>query len=240
MAQSKKKRTSGMFDFENMQSKFQEERRNLNAVCERLRAVNEIDLARLMSDACALMEDEALQLLASKLSFKGLLDLRDAIQHVPNNIPCIVNGISLRLSFIFKIFKSLLSQHSDNMSMADFQMYVTFIETYSPAFVSAKKPSVAHLSKLTQKEDLPFNNFIAPPVARCFQCEKDLTIRNNPSKAKLFTLDGPIPCTKVTLECRCCSYVYGVCNYSEKSGSHFYPKSDEYDIDLIEVKCHLC
>ena len=103
----KKKRTSGMFDFENMQSKFQEERRTVR---ERLRAVNEIDLARLMSDACALMEDEALQLLASKLSFKGLLDLRDAIQHVPNNIPRIVNGISLRLSFIFKIFKSLLSK----------------------------------------------------------------------------------------------------------------------------------
>ena len=102
-----------MFDFENMQSKFQEERRNLNAVRERLRAVNEIDLAQLMSDACALMEDEALQLLASKLSFKGLLDLRDAIQHVPNNISRIVNGISLRLSFIFKIFKSLLSQKKD-------------------------------------------------------------------------------------------------------------------------------
>ena len=102
-----------MFDFENMQSKFQEERRNLNAVRERLRAVNEIDLARLMSDACALMEDEALQLLTSKLSFKGLLDFRDAIQHVPNNIPRIVNGISLRLSFIFKIFKSLLSQKKD-------------------------------------------------------------------------------------------------------------------------------
>ena len=97
---------------------------------------------------------------------------------------------------------------------------MTFNETYCPAFISAKKPSVDHLWKLTQKEDLPFNKFIAPPVARCFQCEKDLTIRNNPSKAKLFTLDGPIPCTKVTLECRCCSYVYGVCNYSEKSGSH--------------------
>ncbi len=66
MAQSKKKRTSGMFDFQNMQSKFEEERRNLNAVRERLKAVNEIELARLMSDTCALTEDEALQLLASK------------------------------------------------------------------------------------------------------------------------------------------------------------------------------
>ena len=224
-----------MFDFENMQSRFEEERRNVDAVHERLKAVNEIDLARLMSYACALTEDEALQLLASKLSVKGLLDLRTAVQHVPNNIPGIVNGISLRISFIFKIFQSLPSQHLNKMSMADFQKYVKFLETYCPVFVSAKKPSVDHLWNLTQKEDLPFNKFIAPPVARCFQCEKHLTVRNNPSKAKVFTLDGPTPCTKVTLECRCCSYVYGVCNYSDKSGSHFYPKSDEYDIDLIEV-----
>ena len=234
MAQSKKKRTSGMSDFENLQSKFQEEKRNLNAVRERLKVVNEIDLAR-VSDSCALKEDEALQLLASKLSIKGLLDLRDAIQHIPKNIPRIVNGISLRLSFIFKIFQRLPSQHLDNMSMADFETYVKFIETYCPVFITAKKPSADHLWRLTQTEDLPFNKFITPPVARCFQCEKDLTIRNNPSQAKVFTLDGPIPCTKVTLECRCCSYVYGVCNYSDKSGSHFYPKSDEYDVDIIEV-----
>jgi hypothetical protein len=51
-------------------------------------------------------EDEALQLLASKLSFEGLLNLCDAARHVPKNIPCVVNGISLRYSFIFKIFES--------------------------------------------------------------------------------------------------------------------------------------
>ena len=70
MAQSKKKRTSGMFDFDNMLSKFEEEKRNLNTVRERLKAVNEVDLVRLMSDACVLMEDEALQLLAAKLSIE--------------------------------------------------------------------------------------------------------------------------------------------------------------------------
>ena len=83
--------------------------------------MNEIDLARVMSDSCALEEDEALQLLASKLSIKGLLDLRDAIQHIPKNIPRIVNGISLRISLIFKIFQRLPSQHLENISMADFE-----------------------------------------------------------------------------------------------------------------------
>ena len=92
-----------MFDFENMQSKFQEEKKNLNAVRKRLKAVNQIDLIRLMSDACVLMEEEVLQLLALKLSAEGLLKLRDAIQHVPNNIPRIVNGISLRINFMFKV-----------------------------------------------------------------------------------------------------------------------------------------
>jgi hypothetical protein len=87
MAQSKKKRTSGMFDFENMQAKFREKKRNVNAARDRLKALKEIDLARLMSDACHLMEDEALQLLASKLSIEGLLNLRDTIQHISNNIP---------------------------------------------------------------------------------------------------------------------------------------------------------
>ena len=87
MAQSKKKRTSGMFDFDNMLSKFEEEKRNLNTVRERLKAVNEVDLVRLMSDVCVLMEDEALQLLAAKLSIEGLLNLRNAVQHVPKNIP---------------------------------------------------------------------------------------------------------------------------------------------------------
>jgi hypothetical protein len=233
MSSKKKKRPSGMFDFGNVLSKFEDEKRNLDAIRERLKAVNEIDLGRLLSDACVLMEDEALQLLASKLSFEGLLNLRDAVRHVPKNIPRVVNGISLRYSFIFKILESLPSQHLV-MSMADFQMYVKFAETYCPNFIAEKKAS-DHLWKLTQTEDLPFNKFLTPPVARCIQCQKDLTIRNNPSKAKVFTLDGPIPCTKVTLECRCCSYVYGICNYSDGSGSHFYPKSDEYDVELIEV-----
>ncbi len=163
-----------------------------------------------------LMEDEALQLLAAKLSIEGLLNLRNAVQHVPKNIPRVVNGVSLRSTFMFTT-------------------YVKFVETYCPIFLSEKKDG-DNLWKLTQTKDLPYNKFLTPPVATCFQCQKDLTLRNNPSKAKLFTLDGPIPCTKITLECRPCSHVYGICNYSDKSGSHYYPKSDVlFNIDVIEV-----
>ncbi len=50
----------------------------------------------------------------------------------------------------------------------------------------------------------------------------------------MFTLDGSIPCTKVTWNADF-AHVYGVCKYSDESGSHFYPKSDEYDVELIEV-----
>lgn len=80
---------------------------------------------------------------------------------------------------------------------------------------------------------MSFNKFLTPPVSLCMQCEKKLTIRNNPSKAKLFTLDGPVPCTKDTLECSDCSHVYGICNYDDKVGAHFYPK--DFQVNLVEI-----
>jgi hypothetical protein len=58
-------------------------------------------------------------------------------------------------------------------------------------------------------------------------------MHNDPSKATLFTSEGPIPCSKISLECRDCSIKYGVANYSEEKGTHFYP--EELEVDEIEV-----
>ena len=69
-------------------------------------------------------------------------------------------------------------------------------------------------------EDVTYNKFLSPPVSICISCDKALTIWNNPSKAKLFTL-----------ECRECAHVYGVCNYTNKSGTRFY----QHDVGIIEI-----
>ena len=105
-----------------------------------------------------------------------------------------------------------------------------FIETYCGAFLGETE-SDDHLWELTKTEDVIYNKFLSPPVSLCILCDKALTIRNNPSKAKLFTLKGPVPRTKITLECRACSLVYGVCNYTDKSGTRFY----QHDVGIIEI-----
>ena len=117
-----------MFDFENMQSKFQEERRNLNAFRERLRARGKrnrpgtIDVGRVCLDGRS-----SAAVVSIKTFIQRLLDLRDAIQHVPNNIPRIVNGISLRLSFIFKIFKSFKTFAKKKTAGGNYELFYSLV-----------------------------------------------------------------------------------------------------------------
>ncbi|CAB4029202.1 Hypothetical predicted protein, partial [Paramuricea clavata] len=58
-------------------------------------------------------------------------------------------------------------------------------------------------------------------------------MRNNPSSAILFTLNGPVCCRKVSLECRDCSIKYGVCKYSDEHGARYY--QSHLTLDIIEV-----
>ena len=232
--QPKKKRTSGLFNFDEVKARVESNNDYIRDVRQRMNALKEVDLCRLMSNASKLTEDEALQLLASKLSIEGLYNLRRAISHVPDNITRVVNGTSMRSTFIYNIFQSFTSLSSENMTVDDLSMYIQFAETYCSSFLTVKEND-NHLWKLTETEELSFLKFLTPPVSLCMQCDKKLSVRNNPSKAKVFTLNGPIPCSKVTLECRDCCYIYGICNYSDAKGTHFYPREMAAAIELVEV-----
>jgi hypothetical protein len=50
-----------------------------------------------------------------------------------------------------------------------------------------------------------------------------ILLHNNPSTATRFTLDGPVVCSKITLECRSCSIRYDICNFTDSSGIRYYP-----------------
>ena len=186
-----------------------------------------------MSQVFDLNEDEALLLLASKLSFTGVNSLRKSIRHVPKNIRRVLSDVPLWLNLIHKIFTSenvKSDERCSSVSIDELSLYINFMETYCAAFIDETE-SDDHLWELTKTEEIIYNKYLSPPVSICILCDKALTIRNNPSKAKLFTLDGPVPCTKITLECRGCAHVYGVCNYTNKSGTHFY----QHDVGIIEI-----
>lgn len=229
---AKKKRISSLFDFDNVKAEMEEQNKYFADFREHLEALRNTDIKRIMSDA-SLKEDEALQFLACKLSVESLNNLKVAIQHVPENIPRVVDGISLRLSYIYKIFSTFSSKHGGTQpTIEEVGLYVKFMETHCPCFLS-KQDHLADFWTLTEKEHTPFNKFLTPPVRTCRRCQGLLTMRNYPAKVKLFTTDGPIPCSKITLECRGCSCVYGVCNFTDKLGTHFYPA--ETQIEMVEV-----
>jgi hypothetical protein len=230
----KKRKSAALLDYNTIKANAVANKSYLSEVREKIVAVNCVDIQRLLSGKLDLSEDEALQLLASKLSLTGLYNLQTALRHVPGNITRTINGIPLRTTLVHKLFTNMASANEfcSNLSIEEIAMYMKFVQTYCPLFVE-RVDSHEHLWRLTKTEDLSFVKFLTPPVSLCLLCEKGLTIRNNPSKAKLFTLDGPVPCTKVTLECRACSQVYGICHYDDKSGSHFYPQ--EFNVDLVEI-----
>ena len=116
--------------------------------------------------------------------------------------------------------------------MEDVSLYTDFDETYCSSFLCAKEND-DNLWGLTENEHFPFNKFLTPPGSFCMQCEKKISMRYNPSRAKLLRLNGPVCCSKVTLECRDCRHIYGICNYSDALGTHFYPS--DMNIELAEV-----
>lgn len=231
---AKKKKTSGMFKYDAIKASARSSQQECVGDVQRwLSCLKEVDLSRIMEERSTLTEEEAIQLLAIKLSMKGLDNLRKAVSHVPGNITRVVNGKSMRLTYIFKILENFPSH--EQVSYDDFVLYMQFIDKYCSVSFPISKETETELWKLTEKENVNYNKFLTPPVSNCIHCEKLLTVRNNPCKVKLFTLDGTIPCTKITLECRDCSFVYGVSNYADKEGTHLYPIEIYIERPLIEV-----
>ena len=73
-----------------------------------LEAIRGVDMAMIVEAGnvilSPLQEEELLQILACKLSVQVLYLLRAAIHHVPDDILRVVDGVSLRLTYIFKVF----------------------------------------------------------------------------------------------------------------------------------------
>ena len=97
---------------------------------------------------------------------------------------------------------------------------------------------------------------LAPPVSSCIctQCSslgRPLYRHHSPTTVTIFTLNGPIPGTKINLKCSDCSTIYNYCMYGQKAnnGEQFYDGclrkyleiSDEVycERSLFELYCQL-
>lgn len=213
-----KRKPVSKFDFDAVRASVNAKANRTRRVRELINELREIDVQDIVSKGYDLAEDEILQILGAKVTIQGLCNLRKAIQHVPANITRIVDGTAMRDVFVLNVFKCL-SPRSD-VSLEEISLFGRALENYCPVFMSNKDE--------IQKSE----KYLTPPVSTCTKCDKKLSMRNNPSSAVLFTLNGPVPCSKVSLDCRDCGIHFGVCKYSDKHGTRFYLTSNT---DVIEV-----
>ena len=216
---SRKKKRSALFDIDTVKEKIEEKCCVAN-VKEQVGNLQKFNVCKIfLSKGLTFTEDETLQLLAAQPTFQGVCNLRKAIQHVPSNIVRITAGKSLRASLIWDAFTAFCASNSNisiNLDVDELSCYTQIMERWCPTFLSVNDGQM-NLRKNKSASDM----FISPPVASC-KCDKALTMHNNPSAAMLFTLEGPMHCSKVTLECRNCAVCFGPCNYSDDCGMHLY------------------
>ena len=102
--------------------------------------------------------------------------------------------------------------------------YAEVLERFCENFLSSAIKLQDVLWELTAEDDYRFNRFIAPPVESCLKCDGSLAMHNQPSKVIVYGSTGPLPASKITLECKHCKTTYGVGNFSDADlgGSNKY------------------
>ena len=159
-----------------------------------------------------------------------LICLQTAIQHIPTCYNIEVKSVNQRLHFI----SELLSRGGMAYTPVKIKHFVDYLTLYCPSFVTKPKPETKCATKMFNLHETNFNRFLAPPISSCLKCGTCLKVHNAPTKAMVFSVSGPLPSTKVTLECRECGIQYGISKYSDAEGQHYYPK-EITNQEVIEV-----
>ena len=171
-------------------------------------------------------EYQALLLLSSKLTFRGVVLLKMALDHIPLTVSVIPRGTTIPLCLSFA--KQILEKNGVKLSEAEVQIYARIAERCCSVFCTSFKFELDDsLWELTGEGVYHYNRFIVPPVESCLHCDNALAMNNMPSKAIVYGTTGPLPATKVTLCCNRCKTSYGIAFCSDEKGKHLYPKKHE-------------
>ena len=228
----RKKADAERFSLESLEQQFSVKRAFKEELSANIAYLREIDISSIDD----LEEEEALLILSSKITFSGVLFLKAAIRHVPKTyvMKCTdSSGDSLRSVLIYEMVRSDCHTSLSSLSKEKVDCYVNFLESFCPNFIAFNPLPKEQLWNMCDGGKYNFTTFLSPPVSTCLRCERDVSMHNPPSRAKVFTLEGPIPATKITLECRSCKTSYGIARYTHDGGSHYYPEA--ISMDLIEV-----
>ena len=219
-----KRRLAQSFMPEAIASKLSERKRaqdEVNATFDKLKSLWNPD--DFNANNLTLTEDQALLLISSKLSFYGVLVLKLALNHVPVTYRTTLRGTSTPIRYT--LVAAIMNRKGFSVSPCDVQQYAEVLERFCQNFLSSTLQLQDVLWELTAEGEYRFNKFIAPPVESCLKCDETLGMHNRPCKAVVYGPGGPLPASKVTLECKHYKIQYGVGHFSDDSGRHLYPRS---------------
>ena len=144
-----------------------------------------------------------------------------------------VRILFLKLRILYATGKTFLylywTRCNDVKCIEEFVPELNVLQTQQARFEDA-------LTNLNGKNGIHYNGFIAPPVEDCTLCGTALTAPNPLSSCTLYTVNGPKPCTKLTLRCQGCKVSYGRSMTESSSGNaSYYPKEIISKDNLLEV-----
>ncbi|XP_068734584.1 uncharacterized protein [Montipora capricornis] len=126
-----------------------------------------------MEDNLVITEDQALLLLSSKLTFRGVVLLKMALDHIPITVSVIPRGTTIPLRFSFA--RQILEKNGVKLAEAEVQIYAHIMERCSSVFGASFKFELDDsLWELTGEGSYHYNRFIVPPVESCLHSDNAL------------------------------------------------------------------
>ena len=169
-----------------------------------------------------LKEDQALLLLSVAMGLHGEVILKLALDHVPPTLSKTMRGSSVLIWFSF--ISDMTSKMGFPLSPAEVKSSFEFLEQYCPKFLSSSIALEDILWSLTGDNCCHFNKFVITPEESCLKCEQRIQMHSSPTKVIAHGSTGPLPASKLALECKECKTTYGIGHLTDQSGAHIYPK----------------
>jgi hypothetical protein len=135
----KKRKPSEMFDLDRILATVKSNESNIDNIREHMKALRDVDLQYILTEKVKLTEEEALTLASFQAGVQGIVILKEALRHVPENITRNENGKSMRFIFVCKIFRALASDRGIASTLKDQQIELLcqFLESYCRDFVTS-------------------------------------------------------------------------------------------------------
>ncbi|CAB3985836.1 Hypothetical predicted protein [Paramuricea clavata] len=191
-------------------------------------------VSELLRLRCKENDIDAASLLSLMFGFDMVSWVMATIQHVPRVFSRRKNSCA---KIIFEIANKLCQEKHLSLPVVD--EMVKYIEEFVPELNVLETQQTRFedaLSSLNGKDGVNYGGFIAPPVEDCMLRGTVLTSPNALSSCTLYTVNGPKPCTNLSLRCQGCKVSYGrsMTHYSSGNAS-YYPKEIIRKDNLVEV-----